>query len=384
MDPLLRALEAGVANPNTRAAYITRLQQLTHELGAPTVGALMLRDAPKYIAALRARASSGPRSPLTTKNMVAAVLACYKYADPAFAAGAPGRKGHAAWTAYHQELKQAETEAYKRNEPLSDRQERNYVSISDVDAKLQELAALPEPHASLKDSQALLLLAMYAWLPPKRSDYGELWVHHEGAAAGVPSDEVLGRQNYVRLPAAGGGTLVINLHKTANTHHAIVEDLPPPLDRLVRASLRRWPRRHLFVDRSRRPYTNNGFTKYVIRTFASMFEGRAAGTSLLRHAYISERVDFNRMSVAEREAIAKRMGHSTAVQELVYKWVNHRPPAGAEGGPSSPERVQAVPRSPGSPGSPQKAAKSVPSSRRAAAPRLTRGTQAPHTRVSKT
>lgn len=338
VDPAVKALESHIANPKTRAAYITRLQKLAHELHAPSVTALMQRDAAKYVSALREYSTKVKLSPLTTKNMVAAVLACYKYT--ASTSTAVARKGQAAWMAYHQELKQMEMESYKRNEPLNERQEKNYVSIDEVEAKLKQLLTHKDPHKTLKDSQAVLLLAMYAWLPPKRSDYGELWVvvapksdkahNNDGVAPAI-----LSQKNYVLLTMTddqvdGDGSdgpcqLVINQHKTANTHQAIIETLPKPFERLLRASLQKWPRQHVFVDRSKRPYTNNGFTKYVIRTFAKLFEGRAAGTSLLRHAYISERVDFNKMSVAEREDIAKRMGHTTAVQELVYKWVNHRP-----------------------------------------------------------
>ena len=52
--------------------------------------------------------------------------------------------------------------------------------------------------------------------------------------------------------------------------------------------------------------------------------GRGAGTSLLRHAYITEMVDFNKMSVHERAKIAALMGHNVDTQGLVYKWT--RPP----------------------------------------------------------
>lgn len=91
------------------------------------------------------------------------------------------------------------------------------------------------------------------------------------------------------------------------------------------ASLTKHPRDFVFVGRHGRPMSNNLFSKFVIRTFQRLFDGRGAGTALLRHAYVSERIDFNLMSMEQRADFARRMGHSTALQEQVYKWVDRGP-----------------------------------------------------------
>jgi hypothetical protein len=112
----------------------------------------------------------------------------------------------------------------------------------------------------------------------------------------------------------------LHKHKTSKTYAEIVEDVPQRLTKQIAASLDAWPRSHVFVNTRGRPLTNNGYTQFVIRSFKEMF-GRGAGTALLRHAYVTERVDFNNMSTEQRQHIARLMGHTTDVQDTVYRWV---------------------------------------------------------------
>ena len=322
------ALSAGIPNATTLATYKARLQQLKSELGAPSVCAVIRRHK-KHIEALKA-VDASERSPLTTKNLVASVLAVFKHdRDMRYVY----RKEHEAWVAYHQELKDAEDKAYRKNEPLNDRQEANYVSIDEVQAKFESMVTQGAVvvHKTLKGSMQVLLMGFYTHVLPKRSDYGALKVFRR--ADKPTTDRYAG--NSVYLPSSKKtkrrAVIVLRQHKTSSKYAEIIEEIPPPLVAQLEASLEAWPRDYVFVDRSGNPFTNNGFTKYVIRTFAALFDGRGAGTSLLRHAYISERVDFNRMSLEQREDIARLMGHTTGVQETVYKWVGKwRPDADKE------------------------------------------------------
>jgi hypothetical protein len=321
-----------VTNKSTRAAYEGRWRKLKAVLGAPSV-VNVARSPAKHIPKLKAGGLQGVESTLTLRNLVTSVMAAFRYGGQLIEADEARRlKLRAAWSAYHDALDKEVEDAYMRNEPISSRQADNYVTFDEIEAKLAELlAASPDgadAHATVQTSMQTLLLAFYVHLVPKRSDYGALHVVRAAQAPG----ELDGRANYVLLPpvsAAAATTsasavplLVLNQFKTAGKHKEIVEALPGPLVIILEQSLRRWPRKFVFVTKTSQPMTNNAFTKFVIRTFARLFDGRAAGTSLLRHAYVSERVDFNNMSMAERGAIAKQMGHSTEMQEKVYKWVN--------------------------------------------------------------
>lgn len=60
--------------------------------------------------------------------------------------------------------------------------------------------------------------------------------------------------------------------------------------KVLKESLRRYPRNHVFVGRNGRPYeSNDAYGKFVERTFLELF-GKATGPSLWRHIFISEKV----------------------------------------------------------------------------------------------
>lgn len=319
-----RVLRDNIPNAATRDTYLARLASLRKLLGAaaaaPDVASVLVEADPRrrMIPKLKRTVKEGVRSVLTVKNMVGAVLATHKHLPAAYA---PTSEARAAWAAYHRELCGAADAAYATNRPINDRQEANYVSIDEVHAKFDELRSKPQIR-SLRESMAVLLMGVYAHLTPKRSDYGTLHVYTDDAAAARVSRRVLARQNYVVMDKRSP-RLLMQRYKTADRYAEVVEPIPKVLAAEMRRSLKAWPRGHVFVGRGGlTPMSNNLFTKYVIRTFAAHFEGRAAGTSLLRHAYVSERVDFNRLSMAERRAIARLMGHTTGTQETVYKWVD--------------------------------------------------------------
>ena len=86
-------------------------------------------------------------------------------------------------------------------------------------------------------------------------------------------------------------------------------------------SLSTHPRSHLFVDSNGRPFTNQGFSKFVTRNTKRIFGDKAPGVSLLRHAFATG-LDFNSLTGVQREDIALRMGHTTATQDT-YRGHGH-------------------------------------------------------------
>ncbi len=317
-------LRAAVANETTRRTYEARLRQLRHALRAPSLRAVALAPE-RHVPTLRRWHAQRRKTVMTVKNYVTALLVFFRH-DPGLAS-AP--EAHARWKALHKELLALEEEAYKRNEPVNSRQVRNYVPFHEIPAKLAQLEAAPDPHATLRQSMQLLLLAFYAHTLPKRSDLGALHVYRGPPRA---PQAVLRARNYVVLmpPGAAGAAaslLVLHKHKTAKTYGETVEVLNAPLQRVLRTSLARWPRDYVFVTNTGGPMCNNTFSKFVMRTFAALFDGRAAGTALLRHAYVSG-LDFNQLSMQARDEIARGMGHTAHMQGKVYKWV-HPPGASA-------------------------------------------------------
>lgn len=368
-----RVLRRKVLNPVTLKTHLSRMSSIK--------GRMKMRD---FQEVLRhpdkfARAIDGD-NPRTATNAVTTILAVIKHVDGLVTQGIRKK-----WLALHSKLQRAQEAIYRRNQPLNDRQRQNYVSIDEVRAKVAELLAHPPPptlqhspssstpssyppssstppsfsadaskgsgpHATLRRSMALLLFAFYAYLTPKRSDLGELRVFR-GKGPSPRGNIKTYDGNYVVLPNEEGaeGILVIRKHKTASAMRGsgdIVEAVPPKLVRMIETSINKHPRDHVFVDREGHPYSNNSYTKYVIRTFAQHFDGRKAGTALLRHAYVTDQVDFNKMSVEERERIARLMGHDIKMQGLVYKWVGSPLSSPSSSSPSSSLPPQSSPSSP--------------------------------------
>ncbi len=321
---MFAALRAGVGNATTLNTYVTRLQQAARSAEAVPAaevgdaralerGVLALLRSPLQYGPVLARLYGG-RS--THKNVLTAVLAAYKHYD-ALRSSNPAALRQ--WKAAHATLCNEEEARYDENRPLNVRQVERYVSFDEVERTYARMASAPDAHATPRGSVELLLLALVVHLAPKRSDLGRVSVYRSAAAAerdAGPDD------NFAVLPSSAGGKarLVLRRFKTSAKHPEIVEDFPPELARVARASLAAHPRRWLLVGARGEPYSNNAYTKFFMRTFRRLF-GREAGPSLMRHAYVSERVDFDSMSRVERKDIARRMGHTIEVQERMYKWV---------------------------------------------------------------
>jgi hypothetical protein len=188
----------------------------------------------------------------------------------------------------------------------------NWVHFDSIKAKLLELQEDPRVSLDPKLNRAALLLAVQVHLKPKRNDFGAVRVYARGAPASADSD----RQNYVDLQK---GSLVLHRYqKTGKREGApiIREHLPAPLVAAIRGSLKLQPRRYLFEDRAGRPYVPDSYGAFVRRVYKRLF-GVRCGTTLLRHIYVTERVDLN-STMAQKEKVAKLMGHSVE-QQALYK-----------------------------------------------------------------
>ena len=65
--------------------------------------------------------------------------------------------------------------------------------------------------------------------------------------------------------------------------------------------------------RSGEPMLKNTYTKWCNRVLERLF-GRALTVSLIRHAYINT-LDFNKLTIKEKEEIAADMTHSAGMQD---------------------------------------------------------------------
>lgn len=267
----------------------------------------------------------------TRKNMLTLVLTLLRLSPELAAALPPGAE--ARWRKFHADMSGFQAARAAKNEP-SARQMAAYVSLDEIAARYREVrrSQMQAPSSSsLAASQELVLLSLAASVPPKRCDYTSMRVVDSEA-------DVTATDNFLVLPKVVNkkatttrekknkqqqqqqqqAYFVFNKYKTSATYGRVDQPLPLALEQDVRTSLRRHPRAYLFVNRFGEPFgSNNGFGKWMTRVFEKHL-GRHLGASMLRHIYISDRVDLNESGEALSD-VAALMMHSRGVQQQ-YKW----------------------------------------------------------------
>ena len=329
MDRLL--LGSGTElSEGTRKAYGDRVRSLLRELevGGGDVEEVML-NAEGYAERLEVLRT---KSLSTRCNWLATLCSLFKYGESALEAahGADRvKRAREAWQESFGRLKGAQEAEYRASGPRTAEQRENYVRMDEIRPRYEAEMCREEKerHKSKMDSQAHVLLSYMANMTPKRADLGALRVVRSEAA----SQEWEG--NYVLL-LPPFSKMVIRSHKTSKQHGSLEEALPGAMEEDVEASLRWHPREYLLTGRDGGPLSNHDYVKLLQRTTQRYFEGRRGGVNLLRHAYVSECVDFNRTPYDALEQVAKQMGHSMKMQSLVYKWTDSNIPAGAASLPS--------------------------------------------------
>jgi len=232
------------------------------------------------------------KTPQTQKSYISAILAVYKHT--------PGLKDkyrdtYYQWYLEFKKLHDQIDARYKQNQP-SEKQREAFVQFKDIVAKRDTLP---------KGSKERLLLALYTYLPPLRSDFNKVFLYQKAPKS-------FDHENYMKLYDIP--MLVLHEYKTSKKKDVYEKELPPELVEEIKASLEKGPPRDwLFVDRSKQPYVSGSFTKWANRMLKKLF-GRALTISLIRHSYINT-LDFNRLTVQEKEDIARDMAHTVGTQD---------------------------------------------------------------------
>lgn len=182
---------------------------------------------------------------------------------------------------------------------------KKWIEYDAIQSKLEELLETVG-HTDMRTSQDLVLLAMYAFLPPKRADLGKLRIVK--AAKDIKADE-----NGLVLPDRGNGLLVLNCYKTAKVYGRFEEALPSELTAVIRASLAAHPRPYLVCGPRGKPLSDGNYGSRV-SSVMDRHLGKALSVNDLRHLYITQRVQLHKVTHAERAEIAHSMMHSSDVQ----------------------------------------------------------------------
>jgi hypothetical protein len=298
-DKYEKILERVFPNEKTRENYASRLRSLVKRLKVASLQEVL--EAPETF---YPKMQETYESLTTRRNVITAILVLFRE-DPDLAPELREK-----WKLYHDTLTRHQEVRIKRSEP-EDKQVAKYTSFEEIEAKYGDLkSAAAKPHATRQTSMQFVLLSLLVHMRPKRADLGSVEIYND-------ADPATKDQNYIVLRKRGS-FLAMNIYKTSKHYATIEEDLPDAFVSDLRASLKRWPRKYLFVKEDGEPMSNNTYSQFVMRTFKELF-GRGTGVSLLRDIYISEKLDFDNMTLEEQEEEARLMLHTSGLQRR-YKW----------------------------------------------------------------
>ena len=288
-------------NVKTRENYIARIRGLMKKLEVKTLLEVLINPGVFYPQIQKLYTS------LTTrKNVLTVVLVMYREDKELQEANKPA---YDTWKKLHDDLARLQVAKVKRSEPEA-KQVEKYTSYEEIEAKYEELKKRGF-HDTERHSMQYLLLSILVHLRPKRADLGAIAIYKE-------KDPRKTEENYIVLRTKGTSYLVMNVYKTSKYYQTVEEDLPEGLVKDIQTSLARWPREHLFRKDDGAPMSNNTYSVFVKTTFEQIF-GRSTGVSLLRHIYITEKLNFDDMTLEEQDEEAKLMLHTSGLQRQ-YKW----------------------------------------------------------------
>jgi hypothetical protein len=305
MEHYKNLLKTVYKTPTTQKEYLARLSSL-HKI-QPDLDRFLKNPTTEYPALQAAYPSI-----LTRKNLLTLILVLFRE-DAALKTLEATRTQ---WKKLHDDLARHMDAKVKRSEP-SNKQVEKYTSYEEIEAKYEELKK-HSPHTTERSSYQFLLLSVIVHLKPKRADFGAVRLYRDVVPSGAGKEHAPTDHNYMVLRSRGSSFLAMNMYKTSKHYQTVEEDLPEGLKRDVEESLRRWPRTYLFQKGNGEAMSNNTYSAFVKSTFQQLF-GRGTGVSLLRHIYLTEKMDFDDTTLEEQEDVARLMLHTSGLQRK-YKW----------------------------------------------------------------
>jgi hypothetical protein len=270
----------------TKKTYLERLRFLLENTQTDLYTIITQPD--KYLSWIKNHSSSLQ----TQKSYISAVLAVFKHTIPSLKE--KEQTHYYKWYAEFKKIHDLIEERYKQNEP-SVKQRKAFVPFPEIIAKRDSLKS---------GTKEKLLLSLYTYIPPLRSDYNKVFIYH------TPQEKYQ-EENYILL--SENPVLVLNEFKTKKNKQKYEKALPKELVDEIHASLKANPRQWIFIDRSGQPYNSGSFTKWVNRTFKSLFD-KPLTISLVRHSFINN-LDFNTLTVQQKTEYAENMAHTIGTQD---------------------------------------------------------------------
>lgn len=214
------------------------------------------------------------------------------------------------WCQQAKLINEAVRERYESGN-ATNKQQDTFVPWSSVMTAFEEVKKLPE--FPTKDH---LLLAMYILEIPKRLDYGNVTIvatdELQHAMELYPSGNIIWIPNHKNHKSEA--VLVLREYKTSKKYGTMEFKLSMELTRLIRISIHKDPRSHLFMSRgNREPMSDNVFAKFASRALSRWIEPGVT-VNTLRHSIIKHVYENPSTTHKQRVELSRRMCHSIDMQ----------------------------------------------------------------------
>lgn len=184
--------------------------------------------------------------------------------------------------------------------PATEEEKEDIIEMSDLVSILEDKRQLADKFpTNIKHQLAYLITGLYHYIPPKRGS--------EYFTTNLKNPD---HPNYLDM---NKWQLIIRNAKTSGS----VVDIPPLLQPIISQYYNNIGSEWLIclVSDKNKPMKHNNFNEFLKH---NIFEGKKIGTRKLRNIYVSEMNDDPNTTVEERKETAEIMGHSVAIQHLIY------------------------------------------------------------------
>ena len=177
-------------------------------------------------------------------------------------------------------------------------QEKNWVSLAEL-RKITKALIRNSP-----DSQNTMIAALYSLQEPKRLDFYDMEIV-------TPKQERSDNKNYLIITNRSKKTFIFNDYKTSRKYGTVAMPVNKELNTVINKFLKYNPdRKYLLQGKDGRPVSRNNLGKMITKIFAST--GKQVSLNIIRHVYVSENVDIEKIK-AQKELAASMM-HGGATQ----------------------------------------------------------------------
>jgi len=196
----------------------------------------------------------------------------------------------------------------------SDKQKENWMELSELKKglklyknEIKEREIKSKQTLTKKDVDLLqkyLVVALYTTQPPVRLNYSNMAIINS-------EKDIEPNKNYLLVKGRNKKTFIFQEYKTAKTNGRVDKKVPKELNSILNFYLKHNKKKHLLNDAKGNPMTPNGLGKFITKAF--FFTDKKVTLNLLRHIYISSKIDLDAIKASKK--MAEDMMHSIGMQE---------------------------------------------------------------------